>query len=53
MKQPLNPQTKPVPKKPYSAPEIQVYGDFRDITNTSTNIRQFRFFDHGHANRTR
>jgi hypothetical protein len=31
-----------VPKRPYSAPQLQVYGDLREITNTkahtSTNM---------------
>jgi hypothetical protein len=53
MKQPLNPQRKPAAKKPYNSPEIQVYGDFREITNTSTNRRPFGVTDHGILNRTK
>jgi len=54
MSQPLDPQEKPIAKKPYSSPEIQVYGDFREITNTSTHKTPAGMTDGSiHPNRTK
>jgi hypothetical protein len=52
MNQPLCQQKNLLTKKPYSSPEIQVYGDFREITNSSTH-HGGGILDAGHMNRTR
>lgn len=53
MKQSLNPQRKPPAKKQYNSPEIQVYGDFREITNTSLHRKPFGVRDGVLTNRTK
>jgi len=54
MSQHLDQQEKPIAKKPYSSPEIQVYGDFREITNSSTHKTPVGVTDGGvHTHRTK
>lgn len=41
---------KPAARKPYNRPQLQVYGDLREITNTSTNEVNAKKSDDAHGN---
>ena len=48
----MTPETQNTPKKPYAPPQLRVYGDIKELTQTNQSFPQSRVDHSPHTNRS-